>query len=87
MRESEDKTSYCTNYHDSEFKSFSDCDAADVLSSLPRDLIPFWATSNLSLATSYWQNNDSNINANSLSNLMGIHIHSTDIKVSILSIF
>ena len=86
VRESEDRTASCTNYPDSEYESFADCDEAEVLRSLPRDLVPFWATSNLSQATSFWQNNDSNINAKSLYFLMGIPHSQDKMKISILSI-
>ena len=48
---------------------------AEVRRSLPDDLVPFWVTSNLSLATTFWQNNNSNINAKSLHYLMGNNRH------------
>ena len=74
LRESKDTTAKCTNYPNSEYESFADCDEAEVRRSLPDDLVPFWATSNFSNATTFWQNNYSNINAKTLSYLMGIQL-------------
>ena len=72
LRESKDTTAKCTNYPNSEYESFADCDEAEVRASLPYGLVPFWATSNFRNASTFWQNNNSNINAKTLSYLMGI---------------
>ena len=71
IREVEDKTANCTNYPNPEYKSFAECDQDSVRKYLPKDLVPFWVTSNLSEATKFWRNNNSNINSKTLYFKMG----------------
>ena len=62
----EDKERDCVHYPTQEHQTYADCDQAYVRSTLPRDLEPFWNVDDISQATSFWENENKEIQQKAL---------------------
>ena len=49
------------HYPTKEYQTYADCDQDYVRRTLPSDLVPFWNADNISQATSFWKDEDTEI--------------------------
>ena len=72
QQELDEKTGECLNYPTENFESFNDCVGGFIEKTLPDGLIPFWSTSNLSLATEKYFVDEKTQNHDIIENHLGI---------------